>query len=519
MTESHRHLTRQIEEILDNNDSQTQDIIVQMGGPEDGDRQLIATIARVIQSRSAATSARDILPVAAERLVPGGGKPTASAARVLAQHGQSMAAQVAAKAIANIGATALKAAGLGILAPLLESEIVLRAISELADRSLPRGRKKPVAPLVPLWASNSAALRVGRDDLANLVEAVPGIQDIYPNRRLSVPRLVTSDTLPLAVLDSKASTWGLERVGALATWGAYGARGHGVLVGLLDTGVDADHPDLAGKIEKWAEFDDLGAEIADSKPRDSDGHGTHCAGTICGGNASGRWIGMAPEAKIAAALVINGKIGGTDKQILAGLQWAIEQGVDVINMSLGGLTIGPDVPSTYSTLISNALRLGIPVVSAIGNDGSQTSGSPGNDFLSFAIGATDYHDRASGFSGGRTHVIRKSRFLAAQDLPFAYSKPDISAPGVAVFSSLPGGKHGASNGTSMAAPHVAGAIALLLSATNIRDRVTETNRAFVIQDLITGSVEELGEVGKDHRFGFGRLNVLRAIGSALERGY
>jgi hypothetical protein len=71
----------------------------------------------------------------------------------------------------------------------------------------------------------------------------------------------------------------------------------------------------------------------------------------------------------------------------------------------------------------------------------------------------------------------------------------------------------------MATPHVAGAIALLLSATDIRQRVPETERAFVLQDLLTGSAEELGESGQNHRFGFGRIDVLRAIGFAIERGY
>ena len=309
-------------------------------------------------------------------------------------------------------------------------------------------------------------------------------------------------------------------IGALAVWGAFGCRGRGIKVGLLDTGVDATHPDLVGKIAAWAEFDAKGERVLKSTtPHDPDGHGTHCAGTIVGGNASGRWIGVAPEAEIAAALVISGAKGGTDAQVLAGIDWAIEQGVDVINMSLGGLIWGPDVPSTYTSAILNALRVGIPVVTAIGNEGSQTSGSPGNDLFAFAVGATDYRSWAAGFSGGRTQVIRKSPFFPADSLPLVYSKPDISAPGVAVLSAAPNGDWRHLNGTSMAAPHVAGAVALLLSATDIKDAVKPHERAFVIQDLLTGSAEELGEAGQDHRFGFGRHDVLRAIGFAKDLGY
>jgi subtilisin family serine protease len=158
-------------------------------------------------------------------------------------------------------------------------------------------------------------------------------------------------------------------------------------------------------------------------------------------------------------------------------------------------------------------------VTAIGNEGSQTTGSPGNDLFAFSVGATDYLNRAAGFSGGRTHIIHQSTFIPPDNLPLPYSKPDVSAPGVAVTSSIPGGKWAAFNGTSMATPHVAGALALILSATQIREQVPDTERAFVLQDLLTGSAEELGEAGQNHRFGFGRIDVLRAIGFAIERGY
>jgi subtilisin family serine protease len=305
----------------------------------------------------------------------------------------------------------------------------------------------------------------------------------------------------------------------LAVWGAYGARGKGVKVGILDTGIDASHPDLTGKIVAFAEFDADGRQIRGAKPHDTDQHGTHCAGTIVGGSSSGQWIGVAPEAQLAVALVLNGRHGGTDAQVLAGIDWLVEQKVDVISMSLGGLTLDPETPNTYTEAILTCLRAGIPVVTAIGNEGSQTTGSPGNDLFAFAVGATDYFDRAAGFSGGRTHIIRESNFIPPQNLPLPYSKPDVSAPGVAVLSTIPKGRWAAFNGTSMATPHVAGAMALILSATDIKQTVPEAERAFILQDLLTGSAEELGESGQNHRFGFGRIDVLRAISFAVERGF
>lgn len=145
--------------------------------------------------------------------------------------------------------------------------------------------------------------------------------------------------------------------------------------------------------------------------------------------------------------------------------------------------------------------------------------APGNDLFALSVGATDPRDRTAGFSGGRTQIIRESDFIDERFLPLAYSKPDLSAPGVAIFSSVPGGSWKAFNGTSMATPHVAGAIALLLSATSIREKESGVQKAFLVQDLITGSVDDLGESGQDHRFGFGRLDVLRAVDFAYQRGY
>ena len=94
--------------------------------------------------------------------------------------------------------------------------------------------------------------------------------------------------------------------------------------------------------------------------------------------------------------------------MLAGINWAVTTGADVLSMSLGGLTLGPDIPGTYTAAIVSCQRAGIPVVTAIGNDGEQTSGSPGNDLFAFAVGATDDRDLPAGFSGGRTQIIRQS---------------------------------------------------------------------------------------------------------------
>lgn len=293
---------------------------------------------------------------------------------------------------------------------------------------------------------------------------------------------------------------------------------------VLDTGVNAGHPDLEGKVHDFARFDQRGQLVAQGvdQAKDFDGHGTHVCGTIVGGNASGRWIGMAPQARLLVARVLDPS-GGTDEQILKGIEWAVASGADVINLSLGDLNWSPDVMDTYTAALLRARQAGALVVAAIGNDGHQTSGGPGNDLYALSVGATDIDDRIAAFSGGRTHVIEQSGAIDARYLPVVYAKPDLSAPGVDVYSSLKAAWEYES-GTSMAAPHVAGAAALLLSRlrpgrnTPLR-RLAADVRTETLETLLMGSAVDLGENGQDHRYGFGRLSVLAAFSRAVDLKY
>lgn len=519
-----KHLDRQIERIADEAEDSVMSVIVQMEPPDDLGEYLRDS-AEAIGKRRTAASARDLLPPARQQLKVGArGQISPAAAKRLEAAGAAGAGPfLASQAIRPRAKEELRELGLNALKPLLESEWVAGLStgksSAIRKRAVkPNGAERALPVHFPFSAS--AVLNLTKDQLKHLAKEVQGIADIFPNRPVRLPPVSKATAPPKAVDDHKANAWGLAKTGALAAWGAFGARGKGALVAVLDTGVDPDHPDLKGKIAGFAEFDQEGRLVTDklADAYDSGQHGTHCAGTIVGGDASGRWIGMAPEAKILAGLVLKEGVG-QDWQIMAGMEWAIGREAQVISMSLGGLRLTPDVLDTFTRTIINANRLGIPVVVSVGNDGSQTSGPPGSDCFAFAVGATDADDWAAGFSGGRTQVVTASRYIRAEHLPLVYSKPEVSAPGVDIYSSVPGGKWEAWSGTSMAAPHVAGAMALLLGEPGNLAQQVGFQRVNLLQALLIGSVKELGEVGQNHRFGHGRIDVLRALGYARELGY
>ncbi|MGI4796711.1 MAG: S8 family peptidase, partial [Janthinobacterium lividum] len=264
------------------------------------------------------------------------------------------------------------------------------------------------------------------------------------------PDAKTADTRDIP---ADGDLWHLERIGARGLHDD-GIDGEGVLVGVIDTGVDADHPDLAGRIAHYAAFDPGGRFMA-SLRKDYGDHGTHVCGTI-----AGKVCGVAPGAKLAVAAALttidaNGQSTGTLAQVLAAANWLIqtdfgEQNVTILNMSLG--IRGYD-DFAYD-VVSNARSVqGILVVAAIGNNGRGGAGghgSPGNYDIVLGVGATDRNDNVAAFSDHGL-VGRHS----------GLSKPDLCAPGVGITSAAPGGAYKAMDGTSMAAPAVSGACALL----------------------------------------------------------
>ncbi len=274
-------------------------------------------------------------------------------------------------------------------------------------------------------------------DKSSKVDKVLGVPE------MSLIRPVASrDTTKRVV----GATWGLKKMKVPELWTA-GFKGKGVIVGHLDTGVDGKHPALKTAIHAFAQFDEVGEQIAGAKPTDSGTHGTHTAGTIAGRPVPEGSFGVAPECKLASAMVIEG--GNIIARILGGMDWVIGQKAKILSMSLGLRGYRTEFQALMQIIRNRGL---LPVI-AVGNEGAGTSRSPGNYSVSLSVGASNERDRVAGFSSSQ-------RFARTED-PIV---PDIVAPGVAVFSALPNGRFGEKDGSSMATPHVAGLAALLWEA-------------------------------------------------------
>lgn len=254
-----------------------------------------------------------------------------------------------------------------------------------------------------------------------------------------------------------------ERIGAPRVWSS-GFTGRGVRIAVLDTGIDPEHPDLVGRIVAYRDFVDPEASDA---PRDPNGHGTHVAGIAAGaGTASqGRYRGIAPAAELVVGRVLDADGGGRTSTVMAAIEWALEAGARVVNISLGGPPYPSDGTDALSQLVDAAVEEGMVVCVAAGNMGpaGQTIGAPAAARLAIAVGASDE-------ASGRERVALFSSRGPTAD---GRVKPDLLFPGVGIVAaraqgtelgSAVGTRYTALRGTSQACPMAAGCAALLLES-------------------------------------------------------
>lgn len=279
--------------------------------------------------------------------------------------------------------------------------------------------------------------------------------------------------------------WGVQKIGAEVAWTT--GTGSGVIIAIVDTGVDLDHEDLGTKLVEGYDFVEK-----DPSPADEDGHGTHVAGIAAAITGNGRGVaGTAPEAKIMPVRVLDEDGSGSSDDVVSGIRWAVDHGATVVNLSLGELTpIRIVLGSSMEDGIDYAWSHGAVPVVAAGNDILFPSGYANVNAL--AVAATNQNDGKPLYSNGTGDA-----------------KWGMAAPGDAILSTLPGHRYGSLSGTSMATPHVSGAAAVLLSLGLTPKQVV---------DKLLETAKDIGAPGKDGDFGSGRLDLANAVSGLSKVG-
>ncbi|WP_399884677.1 S8 family serine peptidase [Streptomyces sp. BBFR51] len=344
-----------------------------------------------------------------------------------------------------------------------------------ARAATPRGTERTRA--LPSVRGAAVEADKGRDFWREFTRRGAGLDGVWLDGRVTA-----------AMAESNA------QIGTPEAWQA-GLTGKGVTVAVLDSGVDAGHPDLAGRVAESRSF------IAGQEVADRNGHGTHVASTVGGSGAAsdGKEKGVAPGATLTVGKVLDDEGFGSESEIIAGMEWAARDvDADVVSMSLGSTEPSDGTDPMAEAVNTLSRETGALFVIAAGNTGAPSSiGSPGAADAALTVGAVDAADQAAYF----TSAGPRSGDNAL--------KPDLSAPGVDILAARSrltegSGDYTSMSGTSMATPHIAGVAALLAeehpdwSGARLKDALMSTSKE------LDASV---------YRLGAGRVSVPDAVGA------
>ncbi|MCF6409257.1 S8 family serine peptidase [Pseudalkalibacillus salsuginis] len=386
--------------------------------------------------------------------------------------------------------------------------------------------KKAVKDYQSFFIVNAMAVTANKEVMEQLA-AFPEVAKVLPNevRQLQpMPQTTKASTQPKGDVENETSSveWNVERVGAPAVWNM-GIDGSGTVIANIDTGVQWNHP---GLVEQYRGYDPANpdspshemnwfdATAGQDTPYDDQGHGTHTMGTMVGAEPDGsNQVGVAPGAKWIAVKAFTAD-GGSDVDLLEAGEWIIaptdadgnlhpEMAPDVVNNSWGG---GPGLDEWYRPMVQNWRAADIFPEFSAGNTTIFNPGGPGsvatpaNYPESFATGATDINDNLASFS-------------LEGPSPYDEIKPDVSAPGVNIRSTVPGSAYeGGWNGTSMAGPHVSAVVALLR-------QVDSSLTVDEIEEILLSTAEPMtnGEYpdSPNNGFGYGIVNAYDAVSSVI----
>ena len=346
----------------------------------------------------------------------------------------------------------------------------------------------------------AGAARIGRVDgvgaqvlrvTGNARAAARALDALAAVRYAEVNRVLRTSAVPN---DPRfGELYGMDRIDAPEGWDAAGLGTFpttgGVKVGIVDTGIQATHPDLTGKTADCAQSRGtllFAGQIREGSCADDNNHGTHVAGTIAANTNNGVGVaGVAFNTRLSICRALGGPLGsGSTSDVANCINWLVTKGVKVISMSLGGGS-----STTLQQAVQNAWKNGAAngavVIAAAGNDGNANVNYPAGDAEVVSVAATDQNDSRASYSNANADV-------------------EVSAPGSNVLSTIRNG-YGSLSGTSMATPHVSGVAAVLW-------QLNPADTAAGIRSRLTAAVNDLGPAGRDPQFGFGRVNLCRAAG-------
>lgn len=371
------------------------------------------------------------------------------------------------------------------------------------DESRQQGEQIPI--IVKFHSSSSRQAFRNRAGTVS-VRSLPKDFHLIPATAMT---LAAAEIETLAEMEEVAEVWydepvhillnrSVPSIGVPEVWQQFNTEGSGVALCILDTGIDLAHPDFSGRIALTADFTGLGSA------QDGHGHGTHVASIAAGsGQASnGQYRGVAPQATILAAKVLDNQGNGRTSNVMAGVEWAVDNGAQILILSLGtdNLSEGHD---TLSEMIDAAVAMNRIVVVAAGNDGPQpgTIGIPAAAEGALTVGASVDGQYVAEFSSRGPTLDGRV-------------KPEIVAPGSGIIAALASGtafgspvneSYTRNEGTSMAAPHVAGVCALILA---VNPSLKPDDVKWVLMDTAV----DLGAAPNAQ--GTGRVDALAAVRAA-----
>ncbi|SFQ35097.1 bacillopeptidase F. Serine peptidase. MEROPS family S08A [Psychrobacillus psychrotolerans] len=395
----------------------------------------------------------------------------------------------------------------------LESQ---QTVTEFLEQEVAKGNAKDVESYYIVNGMSVTATQEVAEKLATFQE----VEKILPNE---TRQLFTTKTENAVVPKAETANieWNVERVKAPEVW-EMGIDGAGTVVASIDTGVQWDHPALKEKYRGFNkasgavshDFNWFDATAGRATPYDDQGHGTHVTGTMVGSEPNGaNQIGVAPGAKYIAVKAFTAS-GGSDTDLLEAAEWIlaptdaagntrVDMAPDVVNNSWGG---GAGLDEWYRDVVINWRAAEIFPEFSAGNTtltnpgGAGSVAAPANYPESFATGATDINNAVANFS------LRGPS-------PYAEIKPDVSAPGVNIRSSVPGGVYeGGWNGTSMAGPAVAGVAALLRQ---VDADITVNEMEEILLNTANPLTDSVYTAVPNHGYGYGLVDAYEAVGSII----